>query len=149
MKQINNRKGFTLIELLVVIAIIGILSTLAIVALGSARQKSRDAKRVSDMRSIYTALELYNNEVGSYPAAVVPLGSIASGSTVYMNVVPTNPAPWTDGTGATACGVPGGGLNYTYSTQSNNSSYVLTYCVGAQTGEITAGTHRVTPAGIN
>ncbi len=148
MKQINNRKGFTLIELLVVIAIIGILSTLAIVALGSARQKSRDAKRVSDMRAIYSALELYNNEVGSYPNAVAPLGSIASGSTVYMNVVPTNPAPWIDGTGSTACGVTGGGLNYTYSPQSSNASYVLTYCVGAQTGAITPGTHRMTPAGL-
>ncbi|MEY4744976.1 MAG: hypothetical protein RL272_921, partial [Candidatus Parcubacteria bacterium] len=48
----SNNKGFTLIELLVVIAIIGLLSTLAVVALNSARQKSRDSKRVADIKQI-------------------------------------------------------------------------------------------------
>lgn len=60
-------RGFTLIELLVVIAIIGLLSTLAIVALGTARQKSRDARRLADLKQIQTALEMYNSETGSYP----------------------------------------------------------------------------------
>ena len=48
----KQRKGFTLIELLVVIAIIALLSTLAVVALNNAREKSRDAKRVSDIKQI-------------------------------------------------------------------------------------------------
>lgn len=61
------KKGFTLIELLVVIAIIGLLSTLAVVALAGARVKSRDARRLSDLKSISTALEMYNNDVGGYP----------------------------------------------------------------------------------
>lgn len=63
----KNRNGFTLIELLVVIAIIGLLSTLAIVALGAARAKSRDARRLADLKQIQTALEMYYNETGSYP----------------------------------------------------------------------------------
>jgi len=62
-----RRKGFTLIELLVVIAIIGLLSTLSVVSLNSARGKARDAARKSDMNSISTALELLNVEVGYYP----------------------------------------------------------------------------------
>ena len=61
-----NKKGFTLIELLVVIAIIGLLSTLAVVALGSARLKARDAKRVSDLKQIQTALELYYMHTRQY-----------------------------------------------------------------------------------
>lgn len=51
--------GFTLIELLVVIAIIGILASLALAALNSARVKSRDARRVADLNQIRIALELY------------------------------------------------------------------------------------------
>ena len=63
------RKGFTLIELLVVIAIIALLSTLAVVALNSARAKARDAKRVSDVKQLMTALALYStdNTTSAYP----------------------------------------------------------------------------------
>ncbi|MFH1226189.1 MAG: prepilin-type N-terminal cleavage/methylation domain-containing protein [bacterium] len=69
----TNKKGFTLVELLVVIAIIGLLATLAIVALNSARMKARDAKRVGDVKQIQTALELYFNDNGSYPSAATAI----------------------------------------------------------------------------
>lgn len=61
------KKGFTLIELLVVIAIIGLLSSVVFASLNSARGKARDAKRLADIREIEKALELYYNDVGSYP----------------------------------------------------------------------------------
>ena len=63
----TNKKGFTLIELLVVIAIIGLLSTLAVVALNGAREKARDAKRKSDLKQISTAMEMYMANNGDYP----------------------------------------------------------------------------------
>jgi len=53
-----NKKGFTLIELLVVIAIIGLLSTMAVVSLNSARVKARDARRLADVRQLSIAIEL-------------------------------------------------------------------------------------------
>jgi prepilin-type N-terminal cleavage/methylation domain-containing protein len=62
-----NRKAFTLVELLVVIAIIGLLSTVAVVSLNSARAKARDTKRIADIKQIMTAMNLYLNENGHYP----------------------------------------------------------------------------------
>ncbi|HNZ51713.1 MAG TPA: prepilin-type cleavage/methylation domain-containing protein, partial [bacterium] len=50
--------AFTLIELLVIIAIIALLSTLSVIALNNARAKARDARRLSDVKQISTALEL-------------------------------------------------------------------------------------------
>ncbi len=61
----KNEKGFTLIELLVVVAIIGILATLGIVSLNSARAKARDAKRLSDAKQFATALQLSDIEIPS------------------------------------------------------------------------------------
>ncbi len=63
----NGKRGFTLIELLVVIAIISLLSGIVMASLNSARSKARDARRLSDMRQIQTALELYYDTYGAYP----------------------------------------------------------------------------------
>jgi prepilin-type N-terminal cleavage/methylation domain-containing protein len=64
----HSKKGFTLIELLVVIAIIGILSSVVLASLSTARQKSRDAKRISDLGQVQLALELYFDRIQSYPS---------------------------------------------------------------------------------
>ena len=63
----KNKKSFTLIELLVVIAIIGVLSTVVLISLKSIRAKARDARRLSDMKQIQTALEEYYSDYGHYP----------------------------------------------------------------------------------
>jgi len=61
------KEGFTLIELLVVIAIIGLLATIVLVSLSSARAKGRDARRVSDLKQIEKALEMFYDNYGRYP----------------------------------------------------------------------------------
>lgn len=103
----NKRSGFTLIELLVVIAIIALLSTLAVVALGSTRKKANDAKRLTDIKQVQTALELYYSEHQGYPVTTangVMLGDAnasclnAAGfaargcATPYMQQVPHDPS---------------------------------------------------------
>ncbi len=63
----NNPKGFTLIELMVVISIIGVLSSVVLVAVNNVKNKARDSKRLSDVKSIQLALEMYYDKYGNYP----------------------------------------------------------------------------------
>jgi prepilin-type N-terminal cleavage/methylation domain-containing protein len=66
---LHKNRGFTLIELLVVIAIIGLLSSVVLASLSVARAKARDAQRLSDLRELRTALELYaSDHKGAYPS---------------------------------------------------------------------------------
>ncbi|MEK9175103.1 MAG: type II secretion system protein, partial [Patescibacteria group bacterium] len=86
------KKGFTLIELLVVIAIIGILASVVLASLNSARAKSRDARRIADVKQIQLALELYYDaNAQHYPATLAQLTSGCSGGTACIPVVPTPP----------------------------------------------------------
>jgi len=91
--KMNKTKGFTLIELLVVIAIIGILSSVVLASLNTARKKSRDAKRISDIKQIQLALELYFDSNGGYPSAIT--------NTTMAGFLPAIPVP-PDGTSDTA-----------------------------------------------
>ena len=92
-----KNRGFTLIELLVVVAIIGLLASIVVVALGTARQGGRDTRAIADLRQIQTAMELSYDAAGppnTYPdidntwqeiedSAVGNIGS-------FLNPVPTS-----------------------------------------------------------
>ncbi|OGD66915.1 hypothetical protein A2442_03465 [Candidatus Campbellbacteria bacterium RIFOXYC2_FULL_35_25] len=69
-KIIKKNLGFTLIELLVVISIIGLLSSVVMASLNSARAKARDANRMAGIKQLQLALEMYYNDNGTYPDAV-------------------------------------------------------------------------------
>lgn len=84
-KKLN--KGFTLVELLVVIAIIGILATVVLVSLNSARLKARDARRITDIRQMSLALENYYDDQSS-PAYPTDIGALDPN---YLTVVPKDP----------------------------------------------------------
>ena len=62
----KNKKGFTLIDLLVVIAIIGILSSVVLASLNSARSKGNDAKVKTQLSGARAAAEIWYDNKGSY-----------------------------------------------------------------------------------
>jgi len=100
----HRQKGFTLIELLVVIAIIGLLMTIIMVSLGGAKSKSRDARRIADVKNIQLALSLYYNDYGTYPRNIYSTSASAAPALglapAYLPFVPTDPsdtAACTDG----------------------------------------------------
>jgi prepilin-type N-terminal cleavage/methylation domain-containing protein len=84
----SYKRGFTLIELLVVIAIIGILSSIVLASLNSARQKGRDARRISDIKQLQLALELSYDANGSYPTGLTTGALVTPG---YITTIPTDP----------------------------------------------------------
>lgn len=67
MKHHSKKRGFTLIELLVVIAIVSLLSSVILASLSSAQARGRDANRLTELRQIKYALELYYDQYGYYP----------------------------------------------------------------------------------
>lgn len=70
------RRGFTLIELLVVIAIIGILASVVLASLNSARDKGADAAIKSNLNNARAQAELYyDNHDRSYNEVCTDTGS--------------------------------------------------------------------------
>ncbi len=99
----KNNKAFTLIELLVVIAIIGLLATVVMVSLNSARKKARDTRRLEDFKQVSTALQMYYDDFGQYPNSPNNCCSIQDHNNNfkaivqelinagYMNTIPEDP----------------------------------------------------------
>lgn len=121
---ISKKRGFTLIELLVVIAIIGVLSSVVLASLNTARQKSRDAKRQSDIKQLQLALQLYFDTNGSYPptsGTTCVSAACAVSSTTLTAII-------SGGFIASTPVDPLAGRNYYYQVDAANGT---NYCVGA------------------
>lgn len=121
-------------------------------SMDKSRQKSRDAKRVADVKQIQTALELYFMERNTYPLSPTPIvlgrpntltltegkgfsdtSALLPGITIYMTKVPENPLA--------------GGLPYTYESK-DGKTYSLTFALEGNTGGFSAGRQFATPNGI-
>lgn len=84
--QSRSRAGFTLLELMVVITIIGLLATIILASLANSRTLARDAARVSAVKEVQKALELYRNaNAGNYPCATAMPACTNGGAVVFVN----------------------------------------------------------------
>jgi type IV pilus assembly protein PilA len=71
---LHQKKGFTLIELMIVVAIIGILVTIAIPNFLKFQAKSKQAEVKSNLGGLYTGLQTFRFEFGSYTTDLQLLG---------------------------------------------------------------------------
>jgi prepilin-type N-terminal cleavage/methylation domain-containing protein len=115
----SESRGFTLIELLVVIAIIGLLASVVVASLESARAKSRDARRLQDLKSIANQIEL-----GRTGNNIYTLAGCAGDDSLVSTCTTPNLSKFRDPSGVTtAC--------------AGNPTAVCDYSIGTVTG--TAG----------
>lgn len=161
----NKNKGFTLIELLVVVAIIALLTSIALIAFASAREKSRNAKRLSDMVQMLNGLELFNAANRGYPNDISPKDGVPDNVSKFIATVPTAPMPPDSdvcyanfspcgGSGQPAC-VPANTYYYvpkgncqTINGISVCDDFEYYFCLGHPTGNFPPGVRVLTPKGV-
>ncbi len=103
----NKNKGFTLIELLVVIAIIGILSSVVLASLNTARNKGNDAAIKNNLANMRPQAEMYydtNSGYSSVTVATLPVSSCTTPNSVFMeNTITSMRASITNANAAPTC----------------------------------------------
>jgi len=130
-----KRKYTVLAVLGLLLPVLGLLASIALVSLNSARAKSRDAKRIADVRLIQTALEFYYNDANQYPPnfdVLIP---------GYVRELPKAPKP-ADG----VCTPEQNEYSYKLSGAGN---YELKFCLGGAVGGYGGGEHTANQKGID
>lgn len=121
----TSLRGFTLIELLVVIAIIGVLSSVVITSLNSARGKAQDATVKRNLATVRQQAGLYLSTNQNYLPTVTAGACPTSGTSMfYVDVTMRNAivAANVAGNGTARCAVAADGSTYAISAKLNSSA---------------------------
>lgn len=131
MTRHTRANGFTLIELLVVVAIIGMLSSIILASMTSARNKANDSSVKSNLRTAAVQAALYQSDIGSYGTAVSAGSCPTSGTSMFVasaNVKQAIATAANAGGGATRCATDG--INFAISVQlRSNTNH---WCIDSQ-----------------
>ncbi len=135
------KRGFTLIELLVVIAIIGILASVVLASLNSARAKGSDAAIKSNVNNARAQAELFYDS--QTPASYTNVCTNITGSIFPMLTAAQNAA---GGAGYAACGSTATAWAMKARMVSNTGQF---YCVDSTgSAEVTTGTYADTDVSV-
>lgn len=126
MMNASKKKGFTMIELLVSLAIIAMLFTTVVVLFNELKEKSRDTRRISDVREINKALALYANTNGKFPISFLQI--VITGEDIISETLET---------AGVITEMPSDPIHpvntYTYQTDSEGNTFIISFCLETNT----------------
>lgn len=100
-----------------------------------------DARRISDIKIIQTALELYYNDTGKYPEEIKTGEPLIYGDIIYMRSIPLHPALNNE--------ICKENNEYKYTQVNNGNSYELQYCLDEGLDSLPAGINIASPSGLS
>lgn len=128
-----GKKGFTFIELLVAVSVVAILVGIVLLVMNpnQLRAKTRDAKRVNDLKAVQAALEQYFADNESYPQCGgatnwgIANTCLSTALQNYIGAFPADPLTNAHGSDSSPCAISTGQANR-YNYISDGSTYTLT-----------------------